>query len=527
MVIVGAGPVGSILALELAHHDIASVVVERSVAPPVFPKMDYLNGRTMELLRRLDLTERVRRGCVDPTVTSNFVWTTGLAAPPISVWHGPSPNELARRSLEINDGTAALEVYQRIPGNVLEETLRQQVREHPLVDLREGWNCTAVNLDGPAAVAGLVDRSGTRHTIHATYLVGCDGANSAVRRSLGIDMPVAAPTTQRCSVYFRSADPRLRAHGRGFVTSTTTGVTLVSRDERDLWTASFQVPTEVSQVDDPVAVLRDKLGVDLAVDEVISVSGWQGALAVADSYRVGPVFFAGDAAHRYYPFGGHGANTGIADAVDLGWKLAARLRGWGGERLLDSYQAERRPVALFNREMCANLLEVARRFGTLAAGGASRSHLTGFLAEEAAQIGNTGIHFGYRYSGSPVISHEPGPEPAWRWHGIVPTTWPGGRAPSVRLPDGSALFDRFDREFTLVDFSATAAGEILAKEAVRHGVPMTHLPIDDPAARTIWERDLVLIRPDHHVAWRGDAAPENWIEIVDLVTGRTAAQPRG
>lgn len=514
VLIVGAGPVGSVLALELARHDVASMVVERSAAAPLFPKMDYLNGRTMELLRRLGLAERVRDRCVDPALPGNFVWTTGPADEPISVWYGPSPAAKAARARAVNDGSAPLESHQRIPGNVLEETLREAVRAHPLVDLREGLTCTGVDED----TVLLADESGARHAVRARYVVGCDGAGSVVRRAAGIDMPAAAPTTQRCSIYFRSADPRLRAHGRAFVTSTTTGVTLVSRDERDLWTASFQVDTEASEVDDPAGVLAGKLGFALEVDEVLCVSGWQGALAVADRYRAGPVFLAGDAAHRYYPFGGHGANTGIADAVDLGWKLAARLRGWGGESLVDSYEAERRPVAVFNREMCANLLEVARRFAALAAAGASRAQLAGFLGEESGQIANTGIHFGYRYARSPVVAHEDGPEPAWRMHEIVPTTWPGGRAPSVRLADGTSLFDRLGPAFTLVDFAG--AGEVAAKEAVRHGVPVTYLPVDDPAARAVWERDLVLVRPDQHVAWRGDAVPDDWLGVVDLVSGR-------
>src|SRR5262245_45601795 len=186
--------------------------------------MDYLNGRTMELLRRLGLAETVRNRCVDGNLTSNFVWTTGLDAAPISVWHGPAPAELARRALELNDGTGQLETYQRIPGNVLEDTLRSQVRSHPLVDLREGWNCVGVE-DGPRV--RLVDRAGSEHSLPASYVVGCDGANSIVRRGIGVDMPFAAPTTQRCSVYFASADPRLRSHGRSFVTVTTSGVTLV------------------------------------------------------------------------------------------------------------------------------------------------------------------------------------------------------------------------------------------------------------------------------------------------------------
>lgn len=527
VLIVGAGPVGSILALELASHGVASVVLERSLAPAVFPKMDYLNGRTMELLRRLDLAEPVRRCGVGAEFTSNFVWTAGLDQPPISTWIGESPAALAERAAATNDGSAPLEVYQRIPGSMLEETLRQQVRQHPLVELLEGWTCTGVAQSAGEVIASVDTPTGAGQTIRARYLVGCDGAGSVVRRDLGVDLPAAAPATTRCSVYFRSRDPLLRAHGRAFVTSTTTGVTLVSRDEQDRWTASFVLASGASPKStvsegpdsDPIAVLRKKLGVDLAVDEVISVSPWQGSLAVADRYRVGSVFIAGDAAHQYYPFGGHGANTGIADAVDLGWKLAAVLSGWGGSRLLDSYHAERRPVALFNREMCTNLLEVARRFGRLAADGASRAQLAGFLDEEAVQSGNIGIHFGYRYGASPVISHEPGPEPRWAWHQIVPTTWPGGRPPSLRLADGTALFDRLGAGFTLVDLSGSDAGAVMVKEAVRRGIPMAHLVVE-PTVRAIWERDLVLVRPDQHVAWRGDRAPEDPNGVLDLVTGR-------
>jgi hypothetical protein len=318
-------------------------------------------------------------------------------------------------------------------------------------------------------------------------------------------MPVSAPPTRRISIYFRSADPALRPYGRAFVTTVSTGVTLVSRDEGDLWTASF----EASEVDDPVAVLRAKLRVPVAVDEVLAVSSWQGALAVADRYRAGSVFLAGDAAHQYYPFGGHGANTGIADAVDLGWKLAAVARGWAGPGLLDSYEAERRPVALFNREMSANFLEVARRFARLTADGASDAHLAGFLAQETTQVTNAGTHFGYRYS-SPAIRADDGPAPRWDWEAYVPTTWPGGRPPS--------LHDRFGTGFTLVDF--TRSGEVLVKEARRRGIPMTHLLVDDPLVRAEWERNLVLVRPDQHVAWRGDGPPDDWDAVLDQVTSR-------
>ncbi|OLF09608.1 2-polyprenyl-6-methoxyphenol hydroxylase [Actinophytocola xanthii] len=521
VLVVGAGPVGSVLALELARHGVGSTVVDRSTAAPAFPKMDYLNGRTMELLRRLGLADEVRRGGVDTRLRSDFIWTDTLTRPPIATWHYPAPDTLAGELGEVDDGSAPLEVYQRIPGSLLENLLRRRLREHPLVDLREGWTFTDLDERPSGVVASLVARDGgARHTLHARYLAGCDGANSVVRQCRGIPMPAAGPVTSRCSVYFTSADPLLRRHGRAFVTVGAKGITLVSRDEEDTWTASFQVPTDEPFVGDPVEVMHDMLGAEFTVDEVMGVGQWQGSLAVASRYRVGPVFLAGDAAHQFYPFGGHGANTGIADAVDLGWKLAGAVHGWGGDRLLDSYEAERRPVALFNREMSADLLEVWGRFVRLAADGASRGHIGGFLDRESHQLDNLGVHFGYRYTSSPVVVHEPGPAPRWDWHRIEPTTWPGGRAPSVRLSSGTALFDRFGTGFTLVDLTGTGAGEVAVKEALGQGIPMERLAVDEAAVRAVWERDLVLVRPDQHVAWRGDTVPDDWSAVLDVVCGR-------
>jgi hypothetical protein len=260
--------------------------------------------------------------------------------------------------------------------------------------------------------------------------------------------------------------------------------------------------------------------VDFAVDEVHSVAQWEGSLAVAAAYRKGPNFLVGDAAHQFYPAGGHGANTGIADAVDLGWKLAATVGGWGGPGLPDSYEPERRPVALFNRELCASLLEVRRRFGRMVDAGLPADLIAGVLEQDVHHIDNLGVHFGYRYVDSPVICSDPDPPPTFHWRRITPTTWPGARAPAVRLADNSQLFDRLGPGFTLVDLSGEGVGEPMVKEAKRRGIPMTHLALDDGAARSCWERDLVLVRPDEHVAWRGDDVPGDWEAVLDRVTGR-------
>ncbi|HKT04818.1 MAG TPA: FAD-dependent monooxygenase [Rugosimonospora sp.] len=522
VLIVGAGPVGSVLALELARHNVPSMVVERSLAPSPHPKMDYINGRSMELLHRLGLARAIRERGIGPKHATDFLWTRGFDEPPVLVWHHPSVQEEQDRFAGVNDGSAPAEAYQRVQGSLLEELVRDAAREHPLVTLCEGSTFTDLRLEQSGGVtATIADATAHRRdTVEARFLVACDGASSTVRRCLGITLDETQARTQHCSVYFTSRDPALRRYGSAFVTVAARGLTLVSRDERETWTASMPVPADEPFAVDPMDVVQERLGVCFEVDRVLSVAQWEGTLAVAASYGKGSAFLAGDSAHQFFPMGGHGANTGIADAVDLGWKIAAVVTGWGGPRLLASYELERRPVALFNRELCGGLRDVWLRFSRLAAAGASREHLAGILERDAHQVDNLGVHFGYRYTASPIIWPDPCPPPPWRADRITPTTWPGSRAPAVRLTGGGQLFDRLGPGFTLVDLSGKGTGAPLATAAGERAVPVTHLELDDAAVRACWERDLVLVRPDQHVAWRGDAAPEDWTAVLDRVTGQ-------
>lgn len=522
IVIAGAGPVGTVLALELAHHGVPSVLIERSTAPSRHPKMDFLNARSMELLARLGLAPEIRAHGVPPEYDFTFRWYRSLAEPPVATWSYPSVDGVRAQIADADDGTSPAESYQRLTGSVLEGLLRRRVRREKLIELREGWVCAGVTAD-PGARGGadvhVTDSQGRSRTLNARYVVGCDGANSVVRESAGIGMRGAGPSADYVDVYFTSSDPVLRRYGRSFLAIVGSGVTLVSRDENNTWTAAFPAGEDLSRPSDPAAELIRLLGVEVGIDKVINVARWQGNLTVADRYRKGPVFLAGDAAHQFYPTGGHGANTGIADAIDLGWKLAARLTGWGGEKLLDSYGAERRPIALFNREMCLNLLEVWRRFQVLSAEGASNEQLAGFLAHDSYQVSNIGIHCGYRYSQSPVIWHEGGTPPPWEWQRIVPTTWPGGRPPSISLPGEGSIFASFGREFTLVDFTTEGIGAPVVADAKARGIPVSHLPLRDERTARAWEAPLVLVRPDQHVAWRGHDAPAEWGKVLERVTG--------
>ncbi|HTJ33094.1 MAG TPA: FAD-dependent monooxygenase [Dactylosporangium sp.] len=501
VLVVGAGPTGAVLALELAHHGVPCLVVERAIAPPRHPGVDRLTGHAIDLLRRLGLADLVRRhsaGAGPDDGPDGVEWRTCLDDEPLLVSPGPA------------DAGAQL----RIAAAELTRRLRDELRAHPLVELREGWTFTGLRIEPGGAVANMLEvRSGARHAVAARHLAGCDGAQSTVRRCLEVPMDGLinghSPAVQYCSVFFRSADPRLPAADRRRGTVVVGGLTSVSRGDGDSWVAHLPVGADEPVTTDPVAMLRSRLGSGLDVPEVIAVAEWDDALAVADAYRRGPVFLAGEAAHRFHP-AGELADTSLADAVDLGWKLAAAINGWGGPGLLESYESERRPLALLDRELLARALETRRRFGRLSAAGAAPELLAGLLRQEAHRPDAGALPA--RHATSAVVWHDGAARSAVR---------PGGRAPDVRLDGGGPLADRFGPELTLVDLTGDGAGAPLAAAAAVRGIPVRHLPVADAAVRAGWDRHLALVRPDRHVAWCADAPPNDWNAVLDLVSGKT------
>ncbi|GAB7037594.1 MULTISPECIES: FAD-dependent monooxygenase [Catenuloplanes] len=515
MLIVGAGPVGAILALELAHHSVPCTVVERSPEPPRHPGVTFLDGRSMELLRRLGLAARVRADCRIEGPAGGVVWTRGLDHPPAGMWPA-SPEPPA----DAVDGTAALETGLWVRGAALAAFLRATLRRNPLVDLREAWTFTDLRVEGDRVLSTVLEqRTGVRHALESAHLAGCDGARSTVRRCLGIGLDPVGPPARRCAVLFRSSDAVLAAHAEAAPEIVAGAATLTWQGDGDAWVGTVPLDDGPPAAVDPAEVLRDRLGLDGTYD-VLAVSEWDESPAVASRYVRGRAYLAGAAAHRLRTAVGRRAGTDVADAVDLGWKLAATVRGWGGPRLAASYETERRHAALIDRELHDLAVQTRLRFGRLAAAGASRELLAGFVAQEAHQVGDAGIVFGRRLAGSPVVCHEPGGPGDLPWDRITPSTWPGSRAPAVPLADGAPLFDRLGPELTLVDLGSGGAGRALAERARRRGMPMTHLI----ATGAAWDRRFVLVRPDHLVAWRGDAPPADWTAVLDTVTGHMSRE---
>ncbi len=370
---------------------------------------------------------------------------------------------------------------------------------------------------------------------YARYLVACDGAGSVVREALGIAFP-GPNLGHSVSAMVRIPDlDRYHELGPGerymFVGTGGTWANLTSVDGRDLWrfTLVGSACADPRAADMQAALLR-AFGRDDVPLEILRLVPWRRSQCHAERYREGRVFLAGDAAHTTSPTGGHGLNTGLGDITGLGWALAAVLGGWGGDRLLDAYGAERRPVAIRNsasstrnfsnwlgagRLGCA-CSTTARRAPQPAP--ASARQMAGSLYEEWH---STGIGLGYRYDGSPVIVPDGSAPTPDEVSVYVPTARPGHRAPHAWLADGYSTIDLFGHGFALLDFGAAPAEVArFTAAAAASATPLTVNPIADLAIAARYERRLVLVRPDGHVAWRGDTPERDPAELLDIVCGR-------
>jgi hypothetical protein len=265
--------------------------------------------------------------------------------------------------------------------------------------------------------------------------------------------------------------------------------------------------------------------------EMLSVNEWTQHLLCAECYREGRVFIAGDAAHLVIPTGGLGMNTGVGDAVDLSWKLAATLEGWGGSQLLPSYDAERRPIGV--RNVKASRAAMMGRLGWRAAydpnirentadGTSTRTRMAAlFDAQQRKVTEILGIEAGYQYMDSPIVWREPhdGPDPDNPSY--VPTTWPGVRLPHAWLDDGAALHDQLGLGYTLLRLGGTQADTSSLKRTFqRMRAPLDVLDVACERAHEIYQYDLLLVRPDLHVVWRGNKLPQDAEKIAMIATGR-------
>lgn len=543
VLIVGAGPVGLTLAMDLAWRGIDVAVVERRPrGDPPAVKCNQISARSMEIFRRLGIAATLRAAGLPADYPNDAVSATSLTG--IELSRVPIPCRAERYTSKHGPDTSwpTPEPTHRINQKFFEPILFASAASNPRIRILSRCAVEDFTQDdhGVVAAARQLD-TGETFSIDCRYLVGCDGASSMVRKAIGARL-AGTPELQRFQstcirapglidllpgkpawIYF-SLNPRCCGN-------------TIAVDGRETWVVSNGLhPGQDFDAVDRDRAIRDILGVGPGFDyAVISKEDWIGRRLVADRFRDRRVFICGDAAHLWMPLGGYGMNAGIADAADLSWLLAATLAGWAPAAILDAYEAERQPVTeqVSHFTMDTGLRIMQQRCDIPAeiewpgpVGDAARARISRVaygLDIERQCCG--GLNFGYFYERSPIVAYDGEPQPAYSMHAFTPSTVPGCRAPHFWLAGGGSLYDALGTGYTLLRFDPAVGVSGIVGAAAQRGVPLAVLDVDAPESETLYARKLVLVRPDQHVAWRGDAAPAEALELVDRVRGALRGRP--
>jgi 2-polyprenyl-6-methoxyphenol hydroxylase-like FAD-dependent oxidoreductase len=532
ILIVGGGSVGLALACDLGDRGVPCLVVEQNERPADHPRATAINARSMEFMRRWGVADAVRKAAAPEDFPHTALYCTSLTG-----------FEIARIERPHHGGhkptTMSPERAQRCNQIWLDPILCERATSFASTQLRFRWRFEELRQESGRVVAIVHDLArDERRRIAARYLIDCSGGHSPIRRALGIEMIGSPYIGYHLSIYVRA--PQLWTHhdkGKAalvnFVEPKGLWRNLVTLDGRELYRFGLRGK---EFYDDPDKVDVERLFAEVVggaiPHEIISVRRWTARNVVADKYQVGDVFLAGDAAHLNHPASGLGLNTGLGDAVDLGWKLEAALAGWGGAELLASYAIERRPVGKRNvghaDQSHANdrnqkpdpaIAEDSPRGAR-----ARREMGEAIVQAQTRKFVTDGIALGYRYEPSPICWPDGSPAPPDSVSEYHPTTRTGSRAPHAWLNENRSIIDMFGRGFTLLRLGESAPdAQPIEQGFARRAVPLTVATIADPAIGQLYERRLVLVRPDGHVAWRSDELPADPLALADRVRGADAA----
>jgi 2-polyprenyl-6-methoxyphenol hydroxylase-like FAD-dependent oxidoreductase len=529
VLIVGAGPTGLTLAIDLGLRGIACTLIEQKDAPQFLPKMERCNARTMEIYGRMGLAEKIRAAGLPRHCPMDVFIVLSLIEPPLFREKHPSVAEYQELIARSTDGSRPLEPYQLVSQYTLEPLLKSVAETLPNVTVRYGVEFVSFKQDANAVTAKVKDASGNLSEITAQYMVGCDGGTSNVRRGLGIKLSGEGDLLKLRQALYYCEDLYERipiGKGRHYHIADDKAGFLIVQDS----TKHFTLHAITDNDADMAPLFEQAVAMPMKY-EMLYVGAWNQKLLLADRYQDGRVFLAGDAVHLVIPTGGLGMNTGVGDAIDLSWKLAATLQGWGGPNLLASYEAERRQVGA--RNVAASTFASRGRNAWRAMwkpnirdntpeGQHTRDELVRVATSEQSK-GNrmTGAELGYRYEASPLIADEPG-GPEHNFMDYVPTTWPGTRLPHVWRDDHTAVQDHIGNAltYTLLRLGGTQADIAgITRAFAARGAPLQVIDMPDERVREVYGYDLLLLRPDMHVVWRGNAPPPDPETLVRTVTG--------
>lgn len=528
VLIVGGGPVGLALAADLGWRGISCLLVEQGDGVIATPKMNEVNVRTMEFCRRWGIADKVTNCPFPADYSRDVVFMTTMSGHELGRMRRPSGNAVPGPHSPVRMAICSQKWF--------DPMLADLARSFPHVELRHRWKMERFEADADGVTAYLVAMDGgSRETVRARYLAAADGANSGVRRTLGIGLSGDEVLSRPVHLFFRTPDLCKQIgveEGTFFLVVDREGMWANVRviDPVDgLWRLmALDAPAGLTpDTIDRQGMLRRALGRDLDV-EWVGASIWIRRGVVADRYADGPVFLLGDAVHQLSPTGAMGMNTGIGDAVDLAWKLAASIEGWGGPGLVRSYEAERRPIGLRNVAMATQFYESHLEFEGLSAieddtpeGAAVRAKTGPLMTQQVARMfRTTGLQIGYRYENSPVCIADGSAPIADDPEHFIASARPGARAPHGWLPDGRSILDLFGKGFVLLRFPPAApSADPLADAARALGALLRIETIDDASLAALYGCKLALVRPDGHVAWRGDSLPDEPVRLMRQLCG--------
>ena len=531
VIIVGGGPVGLALAVNLGRAGIKTILLERNPEPQFLPKMERCNARSMEMFRRIGLSKKIRDAGLRADCPMDVFIVEDLTKPALLEEKHPSIQTFHEKIRECRDLSMPLEPYQLISQYTLEPLLKAEAEALQSVEVLFGHELIEFSQSDDGVSVRFEDSDGQSKTLMAAYLVGCDGGSSPIRKQLGIKLRGEGGILelQQALFYCEELFERLPhgngpGQGRHYHRADAEHTFLIMQDSTKHWSLHATVPD--------AEAMKSKFEeiVGFPVDyELLSCAPWRQNLLLADRYREGRVFLAGDSVHLVIPTGGLGMNTGVGDSFDLAWKLIGTLKGWGGPELLDSYEIERRQIG--DRNVGASrYANVGRQkwrsiatdeiFDGTDAGELIKRHLIQ-VADSEQRKGNRmiGAELGYRYVDSPCIDNIPG-GPEHRVGKYNPNVWPGSRLPHCWLDDGSALQDQLPETYILLSLGKKSLDTSKLRQSYEKiGAPVTEVRIESNRLRDLYGFDFLILRPDMHVVWRGNDAPQNPQEIASISTG--------
>lgn len=544
VLVVGAGPVGLTLAMDLAQRGVHVIVAEiRPRGEPPSVKSNHVSARTMEIFRRLGVSRAVRDAGLPADHSNDVSYRTTFTGEELSRIHIPS------RATRYSDTTGpdgwwpTPEPPHRINQIYLEPILFACAEATHGVTIVHRTEVKSFTQTDNAVEAHTVDLdTGEEIRIVCQYLVGCDGGRSMVRKAIGSKLTGTDVVGRVQSTFLRAPGLLSLAHyapaWATFSINPRRSGNVYAIDGRETFLLHNYLRADESDFDavDRDWAIRTILGVGKDFKyEILSKEDWVGRRLVADKFRDKRVFICGDASHLWVPMAGYGMNAGVADATTLSWHLAARLNGWGAPAILEAYEAERLPITEQVSRFAMNHAlalqkereEVPAELEDNSAAGKAARQATGeaLYALNVKQYCCAGLNFGYFYDASPLIAYDEEAAPAYEMDQFTPSTVPGCRTPHFWLADGRSVYDAMGPEYTLLRFDPTIDATPLQQEAARLGVPLLLLDVDGKDVPTAYRHALVLSRPDRHVAWRGDCTPGNATHLIERIRGNFVNPP--